>query len=175
MARRIHQVVRGRSQRRATTWLSLPPTVTAFTVTGGTILLSLTAEELAKRPFTIIRTYFTVHIQSDIINADERQAFTIGMCVVSEQAEAIGVTAVPTPDTDRDSDLWFIHGDVMADLSFVTGVGFDADGGQSKDFMSKSMRKVNNDEEVVMVGETTAGISDGMIVRIAGRMLIKEH
>jgi len=95
MARRHVSFARG--PRRATSWFDIPPTLTAFTSAGGTILVSLDPAEKDARPFTIIRTHLEILISSDQLTADEKQIGAIGMCVVSNQAESVGVTAVPTP------------------------------------------------------------------------------
>ena len=100
---------RSSTTRRATSWFDIPPFSVAVVAGGGTILASLTAAELAKRPFTIIRTHLTFDVQSDQVAATEVQTGAMGMAVVSDQASALGVTAVPTPATDAASDLWYLH------------------------------------------------------------------
>ncbi len=160
---------------RTTSWFKIDPALTVMTAGGGTVIASLTTAEQAKRPFTIIRTHLLVHIGSDQIAADELQVAAVGMCVVSDQASAIGVTAVPTPNTDADSDLWFLHQYVMSELAFASGVGLDAAGGHNYLIDSKAARKVNNDQDVLLVGELVDGISNGLFMMTAGRLLIKEH
>ena len=165
----------GSSQRRSTSWLPIPAQASTFSTTGGIILASLDAGELAKRPFTIIRVHLEVLVITDQLAADESQAFAVGMCVVSDQAQAIGVTAVPTPDTDLGSDLWFLHQFMFRDFAFGSAVGFDS-GAQSRSIESKAMRKVNDDQDVLLVGELVANAAGtGFVVLIGGRVLIKEH
>jgi len=171
---RTRAPVRGRSPRRLNTWREIAATSTAETVPGGTILNSLDATELAKRPFTIIRTHLLIHISTDQFVASELQIGAVGICVVSQQAEAIGVTAVPTPVTDAGSDLWFLHQWIMNRNVFGTGVGFDGNVGQIYEVDSKAMRKVDEDEEVVVVSELSA-VGSGYLVTVAGRLMLKEH
>jgi len=175
MARRFTRGRVAAGSRRLTSWFTIPPASVTMTSTGGSLISSLNAAGLARRPFTIIRTHLTVHMASDQIIADEIQAMAVGMCVVSDQATAIGVTAVPTPDTDRASDLWYLHQDLMSDFSFATGVGFDAQGGSVVHIDSKAMRKVNDDQDVLLVAELSSGISNGLFARFAGRFLVKDH
>ena len=107
MARR--QFARGAaaiSQKRLTSWFQFQP-IRVTGAAGGTIMFSLNAAALALRPFTIVRSRFEVGIISDQTAATEDQLGAIGMAVVSDQAVAVGVTAVPTPITDMGSDLWF--------------------------------------------------------------------
>ena len=47
-------------------------------------------------------------VESDQSAATELFIGNLGLAVVSDQATAVGVTAVPTPATDRGSDLWFL-------------------------------------------------------------------
>ena len=80
-------------------------------------------------------------MQSDQEAADEDQIGAVGAAVVSDQAATVGVTAVPTPITDKDSDMWFLHQYFASSFTFVTAAGFSE---QLKryDFDSKAMRKV---------------------------------
>ena len=89
--------------------------------------------------------------------------------MVSDQASAIGVTAVPTPVTDFASDLWFFHKHFFAMESALTD---RTRGGFIGSVDSKAMRKVNPDEDVVFVIQSAAA-SSGLILNMAGRMLIK--
>ncbi len=171
-ARRGHLV---RRSRRETSWLDIEPVGVNFSAPGSVAITHvMTAAELAKRPFTVVRTRIMLQIASDQLVANETAIGGFGLCVVSSQSVAIGVTAVPTPITDMGSDLWFAHQLVMADFFFITAAGFDAQGGKTFEIDSKAMRKVNDDQEIVLVGEA-AGTSLGFNLDIAGRLLIKEH
>jgi len=57
-------------------------------------------------------------IRSDQTGATEDQHAAYGAAVVSDQAVAVGVTAVPTPITDDFSDLWFVYERLIG--TFVT-------------------------------------------------------
>jgi len=146
----------------------------ALEQSAAVLIASLSAAADAKRPFTIIRSYLHVHLRSDQLSADEFQQVAVGMCVVTDQASAIGVTAVPTPSTDADSDMWYLHRWMTSDFAFITGAGFDAASGISADIDSKAARKVNDDQDVLLVAETSA-LSEGIQLVTAGRFLIKEH
>ena len=162
----------GRGARRVTSWLDIP--LTTSSLDGASALInSLTAEELQKRPFTIVRTYLEVLFHSDQQAANEVQNGAIGIAVVSDQALAIGVSAVPTPITDAASDMWLIHKWMMNAFTFASAVGFEENTGRLFSIESKAMRKVNNDQDVAIVieGHTTG---EGATFTVAGRMLIKE-
>jgi len=164
----------GGGPRRTTSWLDIPISTAVLGAGGASIFASLTVAEKAKRPFTIVRTYLEVMFESDQTAAQEIQLGAIGLCVVSDQASAIGVTAVPTPDTDLASDLWFLNKVLFNRFDFATASGFDSQGSRLFSLASKAMRKVNDDEDVVVVIETTGG-SNGAQFFIGGRILIKEH
>ena len=162
-----------RRSRRETQWLSIPPVRTALGAAGTSILaLSLTTAEKALRPFTIVRTRMLFHILSDQSAANEDYSCALGAAVVSDQAVAIGVTAVPTPDTDRNSDLWFLFEDLNGDV--FSGSAGGEERGIRKYVDSRAMRKVEEGNDVIFVLEATA-VSAGLNFFIAGRLLIKLH
>ena len=168
---------RGRlGTKRLTSWLAIDANNPVLTP-GVTALVthSLIAAEVAKIPFTIIRTHLFVHAQSDQTGALEFQMWGIGGCVVSTQAIGIGITAVPTPMTDLDSDKWFLHGIGATDFVFISGVGIDAHAGWNYQFDSKGARRVEDGEQPIFVAETSGLTGNGVVLNIAGRMLIKEH
>jgi len=171
---RHSRIVRG--ARRKTTWFDIPPVAATMTSEGGTTLLVLTATEAAKRPFTIIRTHLELMIQSDQSAATEVQVAAVGMCVVSDQARAVGISAVPTPITDSGSDLFFVHQFLFSNFNFLTAAGFSEGRAAAQYYSvdSKAMRKVNDDEDVLVVAEMDT-IGGGVVLHAAGRMLIKEH
>ena len=174
MARR-RDFVRGAQAirtKRESTWFAFNPiTYTRSGPSSAIILFSLSAAGLAERPFTIVRTRMELSLSSDQAAAQETQEIAVGIAIVSEQAHAIGVTAVPTPSTDDESDLWMLHQWVFADESRLvdnskpqTHVSID----------SKAMRKVDQGQQMVIVLETSA-VSLGVAGVVGGRMLVKLH
>ena len=158
------------AQRRLTSWFQFIPTDTNFTgATGGTVLFTLNAAALALRPFTIVRTRFALLFRSDTEAASEAAAGAFGMAVVSDQATAIGVTAVPTPITDMASDFWFVH-QIMYNQSSLQATGITETASQIE-IDSKAMRKVDIGQDLVIVAE--AGVGGGFNLMAGGRMLVK--
>ena len=173
MAHQRGRLSRGSGSRRETQWLSLP--VVQTTVADSSALaLSLTTAEKALRPFTIIRTHLVTLQTSDQSAASEDQFGAVGICVVSEAAEAVGVSAVPTPLSELDSDLWMVHQILFNEFQLDTAVGAESNAGRVLQIDSKAMRKVNNDQDVVVVTQGS-GTGGGMVISMAGRMLIKLH
>ncbi len=171
-----HSAFRGRSgQRRKTQWIGSADVTAVTTVAGGSARLdqTLTTAELALRPFTIVRTVGVVMVKSDQITAIEDAYAAFGGCVVSENAVAIGVTAVPLPIGDEGSDLWFMYETAMCSFVFGDGTGFVSPGGYSKYFDSRAARKVQDGEDIAFVMEVGSGV--GLSFYWKFRMLVKLH
>ena len=120
-ARRSGLVLRGGRQRRESLWTDLAPAALTMSASGGTISHTPNAALLALRPFTVVRSRGAMYLRSDQSAAVEFQTAAWGGCVVSDEALAIGVTAVPTPVTELASDLWFIHQFIMGGENNVAG------------------------------------------------------
>ena len=175
MARRAF--VRGAaaiSQRRSTSWLQFQPVGSTQTAAGGTILFSLNAAALALRPFTVVRSRFLVSIETDQVANDEIQIGAVGLAVVSDEAVAVGVTAVPTPIGQMGSDLWFVHQLLYASFALSSAVGITGSHQKVYEIDSKAMRKVDAGQDLIVVVELSAA-GDGFITVVGGRMLVKLH
>jgi len=174
-ARRSGRVFRGGGFRRESQWIQIAPTVSNLgTASTAVLFTGFGAVALGLRPFTIVRTHINLHVASDQEVNDELQQVAIGTAVVSDQALAIGVTAVPTPFTDMGSDLWMLHQILTTRFLLGTAVGFSGDFGKEKDIDSRAMRKVEEGSDLAMSIETSS-ISAGADVAKAGRILIKLH
>ena len=172
MARRFASNRNNRGPRRVSSWIEIP--IIATNVSGSSSLIAaLDAGELARRPFTIVRTHLEVLIRSDQLIADEIQLGAVGLAVVTDQARAVGVTAVPTPVSDDNSDSWFVHQFLFSSFAFISGVGFDSGDGRNYTIDSKAMRKVTDSDDVVVVVEGST-VGDGLQIIVGGRVLIKE-
>ncbi len=176
MGRRFPRVIRGGRQVRESRWLDAIPVVqTLAAASTAAITHSLSAVELALRPFTIVRTRGLFSVISDQSAQTEDQQVGVGFSVVSDQAVAIGVTAVPTPYTDMESDLFFLYEQHFSHFLFSSAVGLQDEGNRAVTrFDSKAMRKVEDGQDIVSTIETSS-ISSGAIVRLAFRMLVKLH
>ena len=172
---RNRSIPQGRSSRRQTRWLSGPTTaITLAAANTAALILSLTAEELALRPFTIVRTRGLFRTSSDQAAASETFETSMGMAVVSDEARVVGVTAIPTPEEQRDSDLWFVYESLMGEFLFGDSTGFQDTPQQQVRFDSKAMRKVEDGQDIIVALQNSA-ISDGTISVVSFRMLIKLH
>ena len=92
-----------------------------------------------------------------------------GMAIVTDAASAIGATAIPGPWTDSSWDGWFVWEPFGFRFESVTQVGvFMA----SREIVidSKAMRKLNDEETIVMMVESEA---EDFRLGIGLRMLFK--
>ncbi len=167
--------IRGGVHRRESLWIGTTATSSAFAATTVAILNTLNAVALALRPFTVVRVRGTYLIATDQTVANELFGCSIGQCVISDQAQAIGVTAVPTPVTDLGSDLWLMHDTQLGSTENLSAVGFIPRAGYTKDYDSKAMRKVEEGQTLSLVAEGIGAIGDGFTLANQGRLLIKLH
>jgi len=166
VARRGSKFVVTRGMQRKTEW------VRSLSVTGFTSLAGVTAvldQSIAfSEPVTIVRTRGHIICISDQEAANEEQVGAVGACIVSDPAFAVGVTAIPTPTTDQDSDLWFMHqffGNSYKSTGDIHGIttpfAFD----------SKAMRKIETETRLVVVVENSGTFGFDFLLQFA--MLFK--
>ncbi len=171
MARRVMTRSRIAPRRRETVWFA--DSATSTTIAGAStavLVASLNAAALAFRPFTIVRVRGFWHVRSDQIVANEPFGGSLGWAVVSDQSVAIGVTAVPTPETDRDSDLWHVF-EIVYGTAGSTGENALGIHGT---FDSKAMRRVDVGQDSIVCLETPSTSSSG-IFHMSARFLIKAN
>jgi hypothetical protein len=120
-------------------------------------------------PATVVRIRGNIWVASDQASASEEPFGALGFAVVSDQAEAAGVAALPSPITDEASDLWFLYESFQA--YFATGQGVVW---QHYAFDSKAMRKLGDGETIVAMLEN-AHATFGLEYILKFRMLIKLH
>ena len=173
-ARRSGFITRGGRNVRETLWIGVGGTATNLSAASTAAFInSGSAGLLALRPFTMVRTRGYLHCRSDQNAANESFGVSLGYAVVSDQASAIGVTAVPVPDTDIDSDLWFVYQTLLGFTQFATAAGF-RDYGIGVEYDSKAMRKMEDGQDLAVVIQTPS-IVLGTTVQHIGRVLIKLH
>jgi len=163
----------GAPKKRWLTWLSVDISESTL-ASAAAITHTMSTAEKAKRPFTVLRTRIELNFRSDQTGALETQLGAFGLCVVTDQAVGIGVSAVPTPATDIESDAWFVHQVLLNEFLFITGAGIAENAGRRYVIDSKAKRKVNDDEQVIIVAENL-GAGGGQVLSIGGRILIQEH
>jgi len=163
----VRGAVRGRAPRRSTEWLASADVTTFTTLAASGVVLSQFFAFL--EPATIIRTRGSLWVKSDQVAAQETSFGALGFSVVTNQANAIGVTAVPTPITDEASDEFFVWMPFATLIETTVGAikGFEYP------FDSKAMRKVTSGQTTVVTLENASLV--GLEFLIKFRMLVKLH
>ena len=158
-----------RAKKRMSLWLEFSLGENTQASAGSTLVASLNAAALALRPFTIVRTHIELMLQFDQAATPENQRAAFGCTVVTDQAVAVGITAVPTPGTDLASD-WFAH-----QIMFGNGITLTDRVAPPQLFTidSKAMRKVDVGADLVFVLENTSSM--GLVLHSGGRVLIKTN
>ena len=146
------------------------------TIAGSTVVLvsTLSAGALLLRPFTVLRTRMNIGYFSDQNAATETPFGDFGIMVVTENAVAIGITAIPSPGStggDPDAD-WYVHQAVMSRLQFGSSVGF-VEAAEQYEVDSKAMRKVGPNEDLALVFTQESTV--GAVIVTHGRMLVQLH
>ncbi len=173
--RRSGLILRGGRMRRVTLWGDTTSVLqTLATAQTAVLTNSLSAAGLALRPFTVIRVRGRVIVRSDQTAGSEDQSVAVGFAVVSDQASAIGVTAVPTPITDAGSDLWLMYQMVKSAMIIASDTAIAVVGDVEVD--SRAMRKVEEGQDLIAVVESdVSGATAGLLVGTGYRFLIKLH
>ena len=159
-------------QRRKTIWVGRTKMTAVAALGANSVILDSIADAgtLARRPFTIVRVRGLVLWMSDQIAAQEEPTGAIGFAVTSDQAQAIGITALPLPASDVQSDKFFVWQALMhgqhANSGNQRGSSFELD--------SKAMRKVGDGETISVMLENASAL-DGAEYLLAYRILLKLH
>ena len=158
-----------RARRRSVGWEEGPFGVQGpFTVPTSAVFG--TAQTATADSLTIVRMRgeFIAQLLAPTTDGFRRCAF--GICVVSENAAGVGISAIPTPVTDVAWDGWFVHrmfaliGESASPV--VTELRYEID--------SKAMRKLDESDVVVGVVEVTDEEGTASLKCVLNtRMLIK--
>ncbi len=159
------------SSNRRTQWTASADIAGYTTLAAAASVLDQTLSNAVQT--TVMRTRGSISVLSDQIITSEEPFGAIGMCIVSDQAAAVGISSIPTPMTEAESDLWFVHEFFYAPVTFVTAVGM-GDISQTFHFDSKAMRKVAPNETIFgsVSAETEVGAATLAFVADT-RMLVK--
>ena len=172
MARRIRRSTFVRGVRRNTDWSASLVATDMVTVAASSAQLLQTFVP-ASGGETVIRTRGLFAWRSDQFAASEVQIGAVGIGVVTEQANSVGITAIPHPDTDSAWGGWLWHSYFTSRVDFTSGAGFLFDGVHRMVIDSKAMRKVGDNERLIVVIENSGAF--GLQVSSQIRLLSKLH
>jgi len=151
MARRPRFVQRSFT-KRATFWGRSPADTVVTSLAAGAAVLDSTAVPIVQGE-TIVRTRGHIAIQSDQLSGGENLVGAVGMAIASDEAVAVGVGSLPTPYTDSDSELWFMHEFFSHSFKFTDATGWQEQGFSIWKFDSKAMRKMESSQTLIVVVE----------------------
>ena len=131
-----------------------------------------TAQAATADGLTIVRTRGDLLIRlvtSDAITSGFDVGF--GMCVVSENAAGVGISAVPRPLDDPAWDGWFVYW-----TGVVKGLIVDNSASVRINIDSKAMRKIKDTDVVVAVAQGGTEIGAATLnMDLRSRILLKLH
>jgi len=159
--------------RRLTAWTEGP---------GGSVPVGLSASGSAilgagvtpnVEGLTIVRTRGDVEIVLRLAGAAEGFTGAIGLCLVTDEAFAIGITAMPTPVSDMDDELWFYHRFFSLHAGAVTATAALARIALNWEVDSRAMRKQPVGMTCAAVIEVTELPTAIIDVQFDSRQLVK--
>ena len=163
------------SLRRKTAWEDGPGgTLSTVKSTGGPIILG-TGAQLLQDGLTVVRLRgkFRMFIAA-ATTAGDGHVGAFGINIVKGPAFAIGVTAVPTPITNQDSEDWLFWMPLQLGASFATE-GWGNAGSDFEDWMvdTKSMRKLELGDVIYASVETVLTGTASTRLYFDSRILLK--
>ena len=172
MARRVRNSGFNRGPRRAVDWSASAPIAGYSGLAGSSAVISENFTPIVGGE-TIIRTRGLFSYGSDQVAATEDIVGAFGICVVTAQALSVGITAVPHPATDASWGGWLYHTFFAQQMRFASAIGLEPQWVNNIVIDSKAMRKVDEDERLVVVIENTS--TTGMLFYNSERFLSKVH
>ena len=146
-----------RAPKRKTVWVGTASSASVAVASAASVIhSSFVPSALSMLAPTIVRVRGFFSIFPSVLTADLTWFGAYGLCIVSDEALAIGTTAIPRPHDDDDWPGWLVHGyfggHVEADAAgplLTQPTSFSVD--------SKAMRKVGVNESVVWMVEAQLG------------------
>jgi len=162
--------------RRKVSWEEGPlGAVTAITTSSTAVFP--TGQAALLDDLTLVRTRGSLIVQLNALDlSNEGFTWYFGMCVVTENAAAVGITAIPTPLADIAWDGWFMHetGMVVGNSGTLTDPNNAPIISERRPLDSRGMRKLHRTDVIVAVLETTEkGDGSNLSAHLVSRMLVK--
>ena len=137
--------------------------------TGAALIASFDPAAVGVVKPTIVWTRGDVALRVGATGADATIVGAYGLAVVSDQAFAAGIASIPKPFDDAGWDGWFVWRSFSMGWDFddATGVRFAT---VNQEVDSKAMRKVTDNETIVLVAQSQVGEFD---ISMPLRVLLK--
>ncbi len=169
--RQIRRPFAGSRKRRGATWTAVTSVnFTSVPAASKVLLGSLTAAQLLDiAPATLVRIRGRIMWNSDQTAADELQLGAVGFGIVQDVARAAGAASIPGPTTDPAANVWVSYQGLAARGRVGIVAGGEA-GFLNFEFDSKAMRKLTDDEALVIMVENSHA-THGAEITMFARML----
>jgi len=151
-------------------WAGSVASVGTSIAANSRVLLSSFALDNDGIDETILRVVGSFGIASDQVAASELQLGAVGMCVVTDAAVAVGITALPDPVTDAGDDVWFFYKSFSFSFEVISAVGIRPDMTHMLEFDQKAKRIVHSGQSVVIVA-SNAHATNGYNISFNSRIL----
>ena len=160
--------------RRQTTWDIGPGGSVGATAASSTLFPLAVIASIDG--LTVVRTRGELNLALSVITAplDGFGRIGAGICIVSENAASVGVTAVPSPLADQGWNgwLWYWTGSLFGPSATVANAGGPANARVVID--SKAMRKQKNTDVMVAVLEVADEVGAAVLTaKMNARQLLK--
>ena len=148
-------MAQGRRSGRGPDYDWFGQTVSAALASGGVAIgacIAFTTQNTIMR----VRGNYLVSMDGPVDN--DRAIVGLGLIIVSDEALAAGVASVPTPGTDADAPwLWHQFVPLQAQAGTSVGASLNAMSVVARgEIDSRAMRRVKQNESIVMSMETTS-------------------
>ena len=165
------------TSRRRTTWGLGPGLITSQNAvsSSSTFLVGAQTAEATVDGLTIVRIRGMISLSLGLATAaQDGFSGAFGICIVTQNAAGVGVTAMPEPVTDLSWNGWLWH----QFFAFQSGVVSSSSNPGPKDMLhieidSKAMRKIRVTDNVALIGQVTELGTSTMEVFGATRSLSK--
>ena len=117
---------------------------------------------------TVLRTVGQIYVITDQTAASEQQTGAFGLCMATDQALAVGITALPDPISQVADDVWFVYVPITQTNRMASIAGQIV--GMKYDFDSKAKRVIHTGVGIAVV-VANAHATEAFNILVGFRML----
>ena len=162
------------SRRRRSTpnrgWSGGIPAVVTVVPAASKIILSTITLDNDGIDETLLRTVGNVSVASDQVAGSEEQHGAVGICLVTDTALALGITALPDPVTDVADDIWVFFQSFAQQLTLFSSVGANPNMATVYPFDQRGKRIMHSGQSMVLIA-ANAHASAGYKITVNMRQL----
>ena len=161
-------------QRRKTTWSDGPEGIVALSASGSILIPVGITANISATTLVRVRGSMIIGLTATSAALDGFHG-AFGLCLVSDNAATVGITAIPQPVTDSSWDGWLYHHTFA--VKTLTGTITNANNAlaafERTAIDSKAMRKWKESDVLVGVLEATEVGTSVLTAELRSRFLVK--